>query len=155
MFNGVIRCSLILIYCAFIAQFQVAYSNQGLGGIKATQINIPSYDKNGRLSWELKASEVESLNGDQLLAKNPILAFMKAERRHRSGFGVFDQKWSCPWRGYHGYNRQRLTGIWKWLVIYESTEHGNHQLSLGRCQVQIDIISMFCLLVWINHPQYA
>ena len=142
MFNGVIRCSLILIYCAFIAQSQVAYSNQGLGGIKATQINIPSYDKNGRLSWELKASEVESLNGDQLLAKNPILAFYGKQKGGiaRSGFGVFDLE-----NGHaHGEDTMDITGKglrasgngWSFT---ESTEHGNHQLSLKNdAQVQID-----------------
>ena len=142
MFSGVIRCSSILIFCAFIALAQESFSDSGIGGIKATQINIPSYDKKGRLSWELKASEVESLNGDQLLAKNPILAFYGKQKggMARSDFGVFDLGNGLA----HGEDTMDITGKglrasgngWSFM---ESSEHGTHQLSLkNEAQVQID-----------------
>ena len=61
--------------------------------ISASEAVIPAYDKDGRISWELRARQVETVGEDLYLAKNPVLEILDRDRSTslaKSDFGIFD-----------------------------------------------------------------
>lgn len=77
--------------------------------IRAAEVVIPSYDHDGRISWELRAREIESVGAERYLAQNPVLEILgrdKTSSLARSDSGIFD----LAGRTAAGDNRMTLTG---------------------------------------------
>ena len=133
---------LLMVYLALVLPVSYLFSIEQNKALSATMVKIPSYDQQGRLSWELKASEVESLSADQLVATNPVLAFYGQQQGSQasSSHGVFDlgngrafgeEVMDINGRGF------RASGS-SWDFV-ESPEMGNHRLRLNKdAQVAFD-----------------
>ena len=79
--------------CSFLSTSGAKASKEHDNGI--VNALIPGYDGNGRLSWELKANEVLSVQGDLYHATKPSLSFFGQNRirmKARSASGIFNVK---------------------------------------------------------------
>ena len=50
----------------------------------AIEVRIPTYDHNGRISWELEAEEVDVVGQSIYSAKNPKMFILENQAKHRS-----------------------------------------------------------------------
>ena len=78
-------------------------------GVTALDVVIPSYNEEGRLSWELRARSVESVGEDQYLAEQPVLEMLNDQNGSnlaQSDRGIFDLAKGSA----HGENTMKLTG---------------------------------------------
>ena len=79
------------------------------GEISASEVVIPAYDEDGRIAWELRASEVTSVGEDRYLAQNPVLEILSQDQTSNlaeSDQGVFN----LAERKAQGESRMTLTG---------------------------------------------
>ena len=79
------------------------------GKISASGVVIPAYDEDGRIAWELRASEVTSVGEDRYLAQDPILEILSPDQTSNlaeSDKGVFN----LAERKAQGETRMTLTG---------------------------------------------
>lgn len=78
-------------------------------GVTAVDVVIPSYNEEGRLSWELRARSVESVGEDQFLAQQPVLEMLNDQNGSslaQSDRGIFDLAKGSA----RGENTMKLTG---------------------------------------------
>lgn len=79
------------------------------GKISASEVVIPAYDEDGRIAWELRASEVTSVGEDRYLAQDPVLEILTPDQTSNlaeSDQGVFN----LAERKAQGESRMTLTG---------------------------------------------
>ena len=124
------QSSLLLILCFHLGNAKEA-ERQG-ADVGVLRVQVPGFGSDGRLSWELRAREVRSLENEFYEADNPLLkTYGKSGVRTeaKSSSGVFDLKAG------HAFGKEVLSlrgeGFsargkkWKW---WQKSSKGNHRV---------------------------
>ena len=104
-----IRFVILLITVCKGVVFPVFAEVEKSGEISASEVVIPAYDEDGRIAWELRASEVTSVGEDRYLAQDPVLEILSPDQTSNlaeSDQGVFN----LAERKAEGESRMTLTG---------------------------------------------
>lgn len=101
---------IILLITVAIGVVCPVFAKDGKSGeISASEVVIPAYDEDGRIAWELRASEVTSVGEDRYLAQDPVLEILAQDQTSNlaeSDQGVFN----LAERKAQGESRMTLTG---------------------------------------------
>ena len=99
---------ILLIICMGVI-YPVFAEKENAGKISASEVVIPAYDEDGKIAWELRASEVTSVGEDRYLAQDPVLEILSPDQTSNlaeSDQGVFN----LAERKAEGESRMTLTG---------------------------------------------
>ena len=124
------QSSLLLILCFHLGNAKEA-ERQG-ADVGVLRVQVPGFGSDGRLSWELRAREVRSLENEFYEADNPLLKTygkLGVRTEAKSSSGVFDLKAG------HAFGKEVLSlrgeGFsargkkWKW---WQKSSKGNHRV---------------------------